>query len=917
MTLTGPGGVGKTSLALQVAGDLSRAPGAPGSSGARGPFPDGVWLVELAALTDPALLPQAVATVVEVRERPGRPIEEVLLERLAGRGLLLVLDNCEHLLDACARLLDALLRGCPELRVLATSREALRISGEVAWPVPALAVPDLGAALTPQAVLAYPAARLFVERARAVEPAYAVSDAGAHALARLCGRLEGNALAIELAAARAPVLSPEQILDRLGDGLRLLSQGSRSAPARQQSLRATLDWSHDLLSARERVLFRRLSVFAGGWTLEAAEAVCAGGAAGAAEDGLPQDEVLDVLGGLVAKSLVQVEVRGGQPRTAPLSGSLAVLHPARSRSLFCTPSPVTRYAATRLVASTGVGPPSSLDFGGGPKLARPGRGPRYRLLETVRQYALQRLEGGADGAAVRRRHAACFLALAEQAEPHLRRAEAGAWLDRLQADHDNIRAALGWGEEAQETGEGAVDFPPRLAGALWMFWWQRGHFAEGRRWLEAALRHPPGLPSGACCPPPRSAPRSAPRFATTPLRPPAPGSAPPARVKALFGAASLAMYQDDYARAEALWQDLLALGRDSGDEATVAWALGRLGYAAHVGGDYQRAAALCAESLALSRRLGDGEALALALMSAGHLAFAQGEMQQAEAAYAEGASLDRVSGTAYRLQYWLAMLGAVATERGQLARATTLCGEALALARQRGDKWAIEQILRGLMRIARRRGDHRRAASLAREHFALVREVGSRSRVVDDLEALAWVARVQGQLPRAARLLGAAGALRDAVGRPVPPRQRSEYSADLATLRAALGGTAFSAAWEEGRALSAEGNLAAALDDGAPVDGAPAAGALGQRPPAAPEAPRRVAPAGRLPPDALTRREREVTALVAQGFTNREIARELVITEGTVAVHVEHILAKLQFRSRTQVAAWAVRCGLPDLDAER
>ena len=219
-------------------------------------------------------------------------------------------------------------------------------------------------------------------------------------------------------------------------------------------------------------------------------------------------------------------------------------------------------------------------------------------------------------------------------------------------------------------------------------------------------------------------------------------------------------------------------------------------------------------------------------MSAGHLAYAQGDIQQAEAAYAEGASLDRVSGTAYRLQYWVAMLGAIATERGQLARATALCEEALALARQRGDKWAIEQILRGLMRIARRRGDHQRAASLAREHFALVREVGSRSRVVDDLEALAWVARVRGQLPRAARLLGAAGALRDALGRPVPPRQRSEYAADLATLRAALGGAAFSAAWEEGRALSAEGNLAAALDEGAPVDRAPAAEALPERPPA-------------------------------------------------------------------------------------
>jgi predicted ATPase/DNA-binding CsgD family transcriptional regulator len=780
VTLTGTGGCGKTRLALRLAGDLLDV------------FPDGVWLVELAPLSDPALVPDALAVAAGVRERSGRTIEDVLVEALAGRDLLLVLDNCEHLVDACARLVETLLHGCPALRLLATSREPLRIAGEVAWRVPSLRLPDPEATLTPEALLAYPATRLFVERATAVEPGFAVSAQNARAVAEICARLDGIALAIELAAARTRLLSPEQIVGRLGDRFRLLSQGSRTAPERHQTLSATLDWSHELLAAEERVLFRRLAVFAGGWDLEAAEAVCAG-------DGLPAAGVMDALGALVAKSLVQVEA-GGE--------------------------------ATR-----------------------------YRLLETLRQYGGQRLDAAGEAEGVRRRHAAHFLALAERSEPHLRRAEAGAWLDRLHADHDNLRAALAWGEQAS----GAADLLPRLAGALWMFWWQRGHFAEGRRWLEAGLGRP---------------------------------AAPAARVKALFGAASLAGYQDDYARARALWQDLLALGRESGDEATVAWALGRLGYVAMLVGEYDRAARLCAESVAISRRLGDDEALALALMSTGHLASARGDLERAAAAYEEGAALDRVSGTAYRSQYWLASLGAVAAGRGELDRAAALCAEALALARQRGDLWASDQALRILTRVARRRSDHEQGAALAAAHLALLRELGSRGRIAECFENLAWVARVRGQAARAARLLGAAHSLRQALGRPVPESHRGELEADLADARAALGERAFAAAWTEGQALDPQGEIAAILGDAPPA----AAGAPGRG--------RRAEPAPEPAPDPLTRRERQVAALVARGLTNREIARELVITEGTVGVHVEHILAKLELRSRTQVAAWVIQRGL-------
>jgi non-specific serine/threonine protein kinase len=784
VTLTGTGGSGKTRLALSLAAGVLDA------------FPDGVWLVELAPLGEPGHLPLAVAEAAGVRERPGRAVADRLVEVLAGRRLLLVLDNCEHLVDAAARLAETVLTACPGLRILATSREPLRIAGEVAWRVPSLRLPLPGVALTPAALLDYPATRLFVERAAAVDPGFAVGERGARAVAEICARLDGIALAIELAAARTRLLSPEQIVERLDDRFRLLSGGSRTAPARQQTLGATLDWSHELLAPEERVLLRRLAVFAGGWDLAAAEAVCAG-------DGLPGGAVLDVLGELVAKSLVQVESGDGAAR--------------------------------------------------------------YRLLETIRQYGQARLDEAGEAPAVRRRHAAHYLDVAERAEPHLRRAEAGAWLDRLHADHDNLRAALAWGEGAAD----AADLLPRLAGALWMFWWQRGHFAEGRRWLEAALRRP---------------------------------APPAARVTTLFGAASLAGYQDDYARARALWQDLLALGREGGDEATVSWALGRLGYVAMLVGEYGRAAALCAESVAIGRRLGDDEALALALMSTGHVAYAQGDLERAAAAYEEGAALDRVSGTAYRSQYWLASLGAVAAGQGEFDRAGALCAESLALARQRGDLWASDQALRILTRVARLRSDHEEGAALAAAHLALLRELGSRGRIAECFENLAWVARVRGQAARAARLLGAATALRQALGRPVPESHRGEVEADLAAVRAALGAAAFATAWAEGQTLDPMALVAAGAGDGPPAP-APAPPA----PPAAPAAP----DAGPAPaPDPLTRRERQVAALVAQGLTNREIARELVITEGTVGVHVEHILAKLELRSRTQVAAWVIVRGL-------
>jgi predicted ATPase len=370
LTLTGAGGSGKTRLALEVARDLVEA------------YPDGVWLVELAPLSEAALVPRAVAEALEVLERPTEPLTDTLAEVLRDRQLLLVVDNCEHLLEASARLVDKLLDSCPRLRILATSREAIGVEGEIRWDVPPLSMPDPQHTLSPEELEGYESVRLFVERARGRDPSFSLSLHNALTVAEVCGRLEGIPLALELAAARVGTLSLEQILERLTDSLGLLTRGGRTAVPRQRTLKGTLDWSYDLLSEPERVLFGRLSTFAGGWTLVASEVVGSG-------EGVEEGEVLDLLSGLVDKSLVVAK------------GS---------------------------------------DEGG----------VRYRLLEPVRQYALARLEESGETEAAKRAHAQHFLAMAEEAEPELLGPREAEWYDRLEDEHDNIRVALSWSLEGAD-----------------------------------------------------------------------------------------------------------------------------------------------------------------------------------------------------------------------------------------------------------------------------------------------------------------------------------------------------------------------------------------------------------------------------------------------------------------------------------
>jgi non-specific serine/threonine protein kinase len=797
LTLTGPGGVGKTRLALEVARSLAEGD------------PDGVVLAELASLTDPARVAQAVAAGLGLHEVPGHAPHEALVHALRPRRLLLVLDNCEHLLDACAALAEALLRGCSRLRILATSRQPLGVAGETAWRVPPLAVPDPHAGAGPDELGTYPAVRLFCERARAALPEFLLEGGNAAAVARICRRLDGLPLAIELAAARVRLLGPEQILERLDDRFRLLVGGSRGAPARQQTLRATLDWSYALLDEPERVLLRRLAVFAGGWALDAAEAVGADpGAPGAPRYpvvGPATEDLLEVLGRLADESLVVVE--GQQSRA------------------------------------------------------------RYRLLETVRQYALETLRDSGEAPALLRRHAAWCLALAAREGPELALPELVGWLDRLEREHDNLRAALGWARGADP------ELGARLAVALARFWRLRGHLAEGQDWLEALL---PALPGRTAL-----------------------------RARALGTLGELAVRRGDDAAARAAFEESLAIHTEGGDQPGRAAALRGLGLTARFRGEHERARTLFEESLALFRALGDRAGAGWTLAMRGALLRSEGDVDSARPLLEEALKLLGPRGDPQAVAYVLNCLGQLARRDGDYATARRLLEDCLARYRALGGTLSVGWMLECLSRLALLEQDLPRAERLLEEAGAILDDVGDPKLLRRGLWIAGALAVLRGEHARGARLLGA-GARDPVVRDSLDPDERRDWGTCLEASRAAIGEAAFGRAWADGRAMTLEQALA--YRDASPRPPAPPARPdhrPADRPAARPAttdlpAPR-VEPSGPLSP-----REREVAALVAQGCSNREIAQRLVITEGTARIHVEHILRKLALRSRTQLAVWVL-----------
>lgn len=592
LTIVGPGGSGKTRLAVEAARSLA------------GGFRDGVWMVELDRIPDDALVPQAVAGALGVHERRSRPLTESLVEFLRPKEIAILLDNCEHVAGGCAVLFRTLLGGCPGLRVMCAGREALRLTGEVVWRIPPLGSPE--------------AATLFVERAKGRRPDFEAFE-GDRAVREICGRLGGVPLAIELAAARVGTLGVEQISARLSDSLRLLTEGDRASAPRQRTLRASLDWSHDPLPEPERKLFRRLSVFAGGWSLEAAESVASGG-------GIERDDILDLLSRLVGRSLVSCEVSGEA---------------------------------------------------------------RYSMLEPVRQYAREKLdEIGGEAGSVSRRHAAWCLGLAEEAEPELMGEGREAWLRRLDAEHDNLRAAFASLLEA-----GEADAALRLGGALGGFWHMRGHLTEGRRWLEAALEVGEGAASR------RKAARS----------------------EAVF----LGWEQGEFENSLAHGRENLAIARRSGEKSDEALALYDLGMAEIHRGNPKRASVMCERAVALRREIGDEASLARALHALGLAVMAMGDFERAERLYEEALALSRRARDFFTTELVLIGFALSALGRDDYERARDFCAEIVGLTESVEAKHATAAVLHILASASGSEGRATRAARLWGAAEALRERIGA------------------------------------------------------------------------------------------------------------------------------------------------------------------------------------------------
>ena len=780
VTLTGPGGAGKTRLALRAAAGLL--------DGSR----DGVWFADLAPLANPDLVPVTVADVLGVELAPGRLVPEALAAAIGGRRLLLVLDNCEHVIGACAKLGDDLLRGCPGLVLLATSREPLGIDGERVYRVPSLGVPAEGADMA--AVRASEAVRLLEDRAAAQGVTLSWDKDSAQVAGRICRRLDGIPLALELAAARLRVVSAEELDTRLDERFAILTGGSRAGLPRQQTLRAMVDWSWELLTGAERAVLARLSAFAGGFGLAAAEAVVAG-------LDVPAPEVAGVLGALVDKSLVQFGDSGADPG-------------------------------------------------------------RYRLLETVRQYAAGQLDALGPGIAesARLAHRDYYLALAEEAAPQLVSAGQAEWLDRLDAELANLRAAIAVSIAQADPAPGL-----RLAAALRRYWIVRGSSAEGAGALRALLDTP------------------AAQSATLP------------RARALAAAAHLLTDAGGYAIAADYCQEALAIARAAGDEHLVAELLQRLAWILPFQGQPGAALPLIESGLGLARRLGDPHLTARLLSARMYARDGEGDPAGAVSDAVEALRLSRPTGDQIFIGQLLGGLGYFELAVGDVDEARRHLTEALEIARARNDGYGLTHHMFNLGLAEYMASSRETAVALFADSLDVARRTGRTTSMTGYvLLGLAMAAPDKADPGSSARLHGASDQALSDVGESLEPLEARLAAQDRERLRAAMGDEAFEAEYAAGRVL----------------DDAQVLAALALRASAAAGQPQEAAAGAAEPVTTLTPRELDVLRLVGQGLSNPEIARRLVLSEHTVHRHLANILSKLGLSSRAAAAAWGVRAGL-------
>jgi predicted ATPase/class 3 adenylate cyclase len=688
LTLIGPGGTGKTRLSLQVA--VEQLP----------EFKDGIWLIELAPLSEATYILSAIASTFHLRELQGVPLLETLTDYLRGKQLLLILDNCEHLVETCAQLSAHFLHACPKLKIIASSREALSIPGETVYRVPSLSLPrdvtDLGDV---QEFMKYEAVRLFSERAIKANPHFTLTKENAPYVTQLCQRLDGIPLAIELAAARVKMFTPHQIAERLGDRFKLLTGGSRTALPRQQTLRALIDWSYFTLNETEQKVFCSLAVFAGGWTFEAAEAVAG------------ETEALDGLSGLVNKSLINVEDRDGESR--------------------------------------------------------------YRYLETIRQYAMEKLLESGEAVHVRDLHLAHFLEIARRAEGQFGTSQRSEWLNRLEMEHENIRSALGWAVENDP--ESAL----RMVCSLLIFWRSRSYLTEGCNWCQAALANTVAEPS------------SGPNLDRL-------------RAQAYTTLSLLSLNRGDHRTAQDAARQAVVLAGKFEDPLPLARALHCLGLSHAFLGEAVLAFDALHESEALCRKFGFKDDLASLLNSLAYITLEIHGTDSAEQlqsyleeslVLAEG-SLDpdvevRAEGILARLAYF----------RGNFPEARRHADLMLELHRKMGDQYSVTGHQSEMAHIARRRGNYQDALALYRETLPDWQKIGHRGAVAHQLECVAFIAIAREQGEVAARLMSAADALRAASNSPRTPQEQIEYDNELAALHLGMDEQTFQLLWAEGQSM--------------------------------------------------------------------------------------------------------------------